>query len=242
MKTPRTLIACAAVVSLSAAIYLSAHGGDTALVHACVARDGTIRIVAATGVCKSNETALDWAIQGPMGPIGPAGPTGAQGPQGVPGPQGVTGPTGAQGPQGAPGPQGDTGPEGPAGVTLLTHIVPNYSVAASSATFAYSATFDVVNPGPVKLTWDDVRSGVFGASNSFCDYRLSVDGSSLGHRRLNVNGATSVTDDWGSFTFFADNLSPGVHSVELVVLPAQGATCFAGSGNLGLSSIIIEQY
>ena len=83
---------------------------------------------------------------------------------------------------------------------------------------------------------------MFGAANSFCDYRLSVDGSSLGHRRLSVNGAPNVVDDWGTFTFFAANLSPGVHSVELIVLPAQGATCFAGSGNLGLSSILIEQY
>lgn len=233
MKTPRTLIACAAVASLSAGIYLGAHGGDTTLIHSCVAKDGTIRIVSATSTCKNNETALDWAIQGPIGPIGPAGAAGAQGPQGLPGPQGDPGLQGVAGP---------AGPEGPAGVTLLAHITPVYSVVTTSATAAYSSTFQIVDAGPVKLTWDDARSGVFGAANSFCDYRLSVDGSSLGHRRLSVNGAPNVVDDWGTFTFFAANLSPGVHSVELIVLPAQGATCFAGSGNLGLSSILIEQY
>ena len=127
-------------------------------------------------------------------------------------------------------------------MTLLAHIAPIYSVGTTSATVAYSSSFEVLEAGPVKLAWDDARSGVFGAANSFCDYRLSVDGSSLGHRRLNVNGAANVTDDWGTFTFFAQSLNPGIHSVELQVLPGQGATCFAGSGNLGLSSIIIEQY
>lgn len=42
---------------------LRADGGDTSLIHACVAKDGTIRIVSTTTACKSNETALHWATE-----------------------------------------------------------------------------------------------------------------------------------------------------------------------------------
>jgi len=102
--------------------YVSAHGGDTTRIHGCVSNSsGSLRIVAATGTCKSGETALDWNIVGPVGPIGSTGPQGATGPVGPVGPQGAQGPqgiAGAQGPQGVPGPQGaqgTQGPEGPAG-------------------------------------------------------------------------------------------------------------------------------
>ena len=39
---------------------LRADGGDTTLIHACVAKDGVIRIVSATTACKNSETALHW--------------------------------------------------------------------------------------------------------------------------------------------------------------------------------------
>jgi len=69
------------------------HGGDTAQVHSCVAKDGTIRIVAATATCRAQETALDWNIVGPAGPAGPTGSTGAAGQPGAPGNPGPRGPS-----------------------------------------------------------------------------------------------------------------------------------------------------
>jgi hypothetical protein len=81
-------------------------------IFACIAKDGTTRIVSAGAACLKSETPTSWNVtgptgpQGPIGPIGPVGATGAQGPQGAPGPQGMTGATGAAGPQ---GPAGTTG-------------------------------------------------------------------------------------------------------------------------------------
>jgi len=110
MRIPlRVLGICLAAGLAASGAWVLAHGGDASLVHSCVARDGTLRIVSATTACKNGETALDWSIQGPQGPTGPTGP---QGPIGPAGPQGATGQTGPQGPA---GPQGVQGPQGPQG-------------------------------------------------------------------------------------------------------------------------------
>ena len=42
-------------------IAVQADGGDTTLIHACVAKDGTMKIVGANTTCKGNETPLHWA-------------------------------------------------------------------------------------------------------------------------------------------------------------------------------------
>lgn len=81
----------ALVTAFGVGVYVSAHGGDTSLVHSCVKSDGTIRIVAASAACRNNERALDWSITGPQGPQGIQGPQGLQGPQGPEGPQGPAG-------------------------------------------------------------------------------------------------------------------------------------------------------
>ncbi len=60
-----------------------AHGGNTTLVHACIKNStpvpnaANVRIVSATTNCNTNETALDWNIQGVQGPAGPQGATGS---------------------------------------------------------------------------------------------------------------------------------------------------------------------
>lgn len=55
-------------ISIGAGAAVMAHGGNTASVHGCVNNNsGTLRIVGATEECKTNETALDWSIQGPKG-------------------------------------------------------------------------------------------------------------------------------------------------------------------------------
>jgi hypothetical protein len=74
-------------------MYVSAHGGDITLIHACVnARSGAVRIVSATTTCDANkETSLDWGIQGPKGDKGDTGSAGPQGPQGLQGEPGFAG-------------------------------------------------------------------------------------------------------------------------------------------------------
>ena len=70
---------------MSGVMYVSAHGGDVTLIHACVNnRNGAVRIVGASATCDaSKETALDWGIQGPKGDKGDTGPMGLQGPAGA---------------------------------------------------------------------------------------------------------------------------------------------------------------
>jgi hypothetical protein len=52
------------LASISLPVTVNADGDDTTLIHACVAKDGTMRIVSATTACKSNESALHWATIG----------------------------------------------------------------------------------------------------------------------------------------------------------------------------------
>jgi type VI secretion system secreted protein Hcp len=56
-----------------------ATSSDAGSVTACVAKDGSPRIVSAGTACKDKESTVAWAIQGPQGPAGPQGPKGDQG-------------------------------------------------------------------------------------------------------------------------------------------------------------------
>lgn len=69
----------AVIVFAALATVSSSPGFAQSVIYACVASDGTMRIVATSGACRKNETSLTWNQQGPQGPTGP------QGPQGVPG-------------------------------------------------------------------------------------------------------------------------------------------------------------
>jgi hypothetical protein len=93
---------------------------------ACVARDGSVRVVKYPHLrdkerrpsfrpCRRDEELVVWSVVGPQGPQGVAGPQGPQGPQGAQGAQGPQGPQGAPGEQGPQGPQGEQGARGPAG-------------------------------------------------------------------------------------------------------------------------------
>jgi hypothetical protein len=88
------------------------------VINACVEPSGNIRF-AGTGVCKLNETALSWNIQGIQGPQGVQGPQGIQGPIGS---QGVQGPVGAQGPAGPQGPKGADGAPGIGGARAWARV------------------------------------------------------------------------------------------------------------------------
>ena len=95
LLSPKWLVALNVVlIMLMSATFVSAHGGDTALIHACVTSSGAIRIVTANTTCPGKDSALDWNIQGPKGPIGPIGPQGEQGQMGL---QGFQGPAGMSG-------------------------------------------------------------------------------------------------------------------------------------------------
>ena len=129
------------LISLMSVTLVSAHGGNTTLIHSCVNNtSGEIKIVGANSNCPSNYRALDWNIQGPagqqgtigpagpMGPVGPVGPIGSIGPVGPIGPQGLQGergPQGEQGLQGLPGQQGVQGIQGPAGISGLEVVQVN---------------------------------------------------------------------------------------------------------------------
>jgi hypothetical protein len=48
------------LIALGASIAV-AHGGDESLIHSCVAKNGSIRIVGANSTCRRNERPLDWS-------------------------------------------------------------------------------------------------------------------------------------------------------------------------------------
>lgn len=132
--SPKSLAAFAVILlSLVSVTYVSAHGGNTALIHSCVNNtSGEIKIIAATANCPSNYHSLDWNIQGPagqQGPIGPVGPVGPIGPVGPMGPQGEPGLQGEQGPQGLPGQQGVQGPAGISGLETVRAFDGNRTTA-----------------------------------------------------------------------------------------------------------------
>ena len=70
----RWLVVSVAILALGR---ISPTLAQAATIYACVARDGTIRIVASPS-CKGTETLLSWNQIGPQGPQGPIGPTGPE--------------------------------------------------------------------------------------------------------------------------------------------------------------------
>jgi hypothetical protein len=71
--------------ALASIVGVSAHGGDVSKIHGCVDAAGNIKIVAAGATCKSNETAVDWNVQGVKGDKGDKGDPGLPGAKGDPG-------------------------------------------------------------------------------------------------------------------------------------------------------------
>jgi hypothetical protein len=94
MRIPKrwlAVMAVAALLGIGGVAYATIP--NSGVIHGCYTRSGgSLRVIdASVTTCKSTETALDWNVQGAIGP---------QGPQGV---QGPAGPTGAQGPAGVSG-------------------------------------------------------------------------------------------------------------------------------------------
>jgi hypothetical protein len=85
MRTFVTVLVAATASVLGAAALVSADGGDSGRVHACVISgtpDDTpnVRIVEPDDSCPTGSTATHWAVQGPPGASGAAGPQGSTGP------------------------------------------------------------------------------------------------------------------------------------------------------------------
>jgi hypothetical protein len=136
---------------IGGATLVSAHGGDTSLIHSCVNENsGTVKIVGASDSCKTNETALDWNIQGPTGPAGPTGPQG---------PTGDTGPTGPTGATGATGPAGPVGPAGPAGPAASTTYYTKSAFGDGSGQQANCDAGDIATGGGAAASLENTELG-----------------------------------------------------------------------------------
>jgi hypothetical protein len=76
------------------AVAVAVRPHATATIHACVRKDGRLRLVAENVVCRKRERPVSWNVRGPQGEPGPAGPAGPLGPPGERGPQGPKGDAG----------------------------------------------------------------------------------------------------------------------------------------------------
>ena len=122
-----------------------AHGGDGSKVHACYKlspsiqvrgtspspnTNANVRIIGAGENCTTDETSLDWNVQGVQGAQGIQG---VQGPKGDKGDTGAAGPTGARGATGPQGPKGDKGDPGVSGSALVRLVSNEYTVGDDSS-------------------------------------------------------------------------------------------------------------
>lgn len=116
MRGTIVMLAGTAVLAAGGAALASGGGNDGGdVIRACVASNGSTRIVLGGVSCRNGERPLSWNEIGPRGPRGATGATGPAGPKGDTGAAGATGATGAQGPTGDTGPAGPQGPAGPSG-------------------------------------------------------------------------------------------------------------------------------
>ena len=79
MKKAALALLAAAVLGTTAAAIAWAAGGDSAVIHACVAKGSDLVRIPGADACRPNESGLDWNAQGPVGPAGPQGPAGPSG-------------------------------------------------------------------------------------------------------------------------------------------------------------------
>src|SRR6476646_7249897 len=73
MKKAALALLAAALLGTAAAAIAWAAAGDSAVIHACVAKGSDLVRIPAAGGCRPNETGVDWNAQGPQGPAGPSG-------------------------------------------------------------------------------------------------------------------------------------------------------------------------
>jgi hypothetical protein len=76
-----TAMAGIALALIAGGAALGAIPDASGTIHGCLARNGTLRVIDtdAAGSCTRSELALNWNVQGPVGPRGEQGPAGPQG-------------------------------------------------------------------------------------------------------------------------------------------------------------------
>jgi hypothetical protein len=208
LLSPKWLVALNVVlISLMSVTLVSAHGGNTALIHSCVNNtSGEIKIIAANANCPSNYRSLDWSVQGPagqqgpIGPVGPMGPVGPIGPVGLIGPVGPQGLQGEQGPQGLPGQQGIQGVPGPAGISGL-EVVQVYSGTQNA---------DIINVIAECPAGKNVLGGGFATAGNNVDITVATNGP-VGSTQWAVQAAQNdlTARLWSVFAFaICANVAP----------------------------------
>jgi hypothetical protein len=226
-----TLLA-AAPAGGAVAVARSPHDA-TAIIQACVRKDGRLRLVAEQADCRKTERPVSWNARGPQGEPGPQGPVGPAGADGAPGANGADG---AQGPPGPPGPQGERGPQGPKGD-------PGTSVDALDDLNGIACRAGGRN-GTVTLTYDASANAVFTCTPTTSDAALRVNEFSTGTTASATdefvelfNSGASAADLGGYRLVYRSGADTG--DVALATIPAgtmlaPGAFyLFGGSGYAG---------
>jgi hypothetical protein len=144
----------------------------TAIIQACVRKDGRLRLVAQKADCRRTERPISWNVRGAQGEPGPQGPVGPAGADGAPGPSGVDGAPGPAGPAGLPGPHGERGPQGPKGD-------PGTSIDALETLNGIACRAGGRN-GTVTLTYDASAHAVFTCTATTSDGTVRVNEFSTG--------------------------------------------------------------
>ena len=212
----------------------------TAIIQACVRKDGRLRLVAQKADCRRTERPISWNVRGAHGEPGPQGPVGPAGADGAPGPSGVDGAAGPAGPAGPPGPIGERGPQGPKGDS-------GTSIDALEALNGIACRAGGRN-GTVTLTYDASAHAVFTCTPTTSDGTVRVNEFSTGTTASAtdefvelVNAGTAPLDVGGYRLVYRSG--SGTSDVLLATVPA-GTTLspgafylFGGSGYAGTKPV-----
>jgi hypothetical protein len=175
----------------------------TPIIHACVRKDGRLRLVAERADCRKRERPLAWNVRGPRGEPGPQGPVGPAGADGAPGPSGADG---AQGPPGPPGPQGERGPKGDPGASIdsleaLNGIACRAGGRNGNVTLSYNASAQAVltcTPSTTDATFrvNEFSTGTnASATDEFVElFNAGASPADLGGYKLVYRSGTGTSD------------------------------------------------
>jgi hypothetical protein len=204
----------------------------TAIIQACVRKDGRLRLVAQKSDCRRTERPIFWNVRGAQGEPGPQGPAGPAGADGAPGPSGATGPAGLAGP---PGPIGERGPQGAKGD-------PGTSIDALETLNGIACRAGGRN-GTVTLTYDASAHAVFTCTATTSDGTVRVNEFSTGttgsatDEFVEVINTGAGSADIGGYKLVYRS-GAGTSDVALATIPA-GTMLAPGAFYLFSSNVLI---
>jgi len=192
------------------------------VIHACVRKDGRLRLVRTPLLCRKNEHLVSWNVRGPQGEPGlpgPQGPTGPPGANGAPGADGAPGAPGLAGPQGERGPQGAKGDPGTSidALERLNGVGCRAGGRNGTVTLSYDTSAHAVFTCAVAAAQGNVRVNEFstGTGGSATDEFVEV-----------VNTGTAAADLSGFKVAYRSGA--GTSDVSLATIP-DGTTLAAGA-------------